>query len=186
VDGAALAARPLTRPGEVLEAAPGLIATQHSGEGKANQYFLRGFNLDHGTDLALTLDGMPLNLRSHAHGQGYADVNFLIPELLAGMRVRKGPYGADQGDFATSGQLDMALVDALARPMAQASAGSFGYWRGLAAGSFALGPGTLLLAGEVVSWGPTPEALTSEALGRARRWAQACEDPEHHHGEERL
>jgi outer membrane receptor protein involved in Fe transport len=86
-----IAARPITRPGEIVEAAPGLIATQHSGEGKANQYFLRGLNLDHGTDLALTLDGMPLNMRTHAHGQGYADLNFLIPEVLGGLLVRKGP-----------------------------------------------------------------------------------------------
>ncbi|WP_431271522.1 TonB-dependent receptor plug domain-containing protein [Dankookia sp. P2] len=87
----ALAARPIARTAEALEAAPGLVVTQHSGEGKANQYFLRGFNLDHGTDLAIMLDGMPVNMRTHAHGQGYADLNFLIPELLAGMRVRKGP-----------------------------------------------------------------------------------------------
>jgi outer membrane receptor protein involved in Fe transport len=100
-----IASRPISRPGEIMEAAPGLIASQHSGEGKANQYFLRGFNLDHGTDLAITLDGMPLNMRSHAHGQGYADLNFLIPELLAEMRLRKGPYGADQGDFANAGQV---------------------------------------------------------------------------------
>ncbi len=72
----------MTRPGEVLESVPGLIVTQHSGEGKANQFFLRGFNLDHGTDIALFLDGMPLNTRTHAHGQGYADINFLIPELV--------------------------------------------------------------------------------------------------------
>src|SRR6185437_9908397 len=77
-----IAARPVTRPAEVLETAPGLIITQHSGEGKANQYFLRGYNLDHGTDLAITLDGMPMNMRTHGHGQGYADLNFLIPELV--------------------------------------------------------------------------------------------------------
>ncbi|HYI85336.1 MAG TPA: TonB-dependent receptor plug domain-containing protein [Acetobacteraceae bacterium] len=86
-----IAARPIARTGEVLEAAPGLIVSQHSGEGKANQYFLRGFNLDHGTDLAITADGMPVNLPTHAHGQGYADTNFLVPELLSGIRVRKGP-----------------------------------------------------------------------------------------------
>src|SRR5262249_8512938 len=79
-------AQPAPRPGEVLEATPGLIVTQHSGEGKANQYFLRGFNLDHGTDLAITVDGMPVNMRTHGHGQGYADVNFLIPELIESMR----------------------------------------------------------------------------------------------------
>ncbi len=145
----ALMSRPLTRPGELLEAAPGLVVTQHSGEGKANQYFLRGLNLDHGTDLALTLDGMPLNLRTHAHGQGYADANFLIPELVAGMTLRKGPAHAEQGDFATAGALGLTLRDALPRPVVQFTGGSFGYWRGLAAGSTALGQGTLLGALEL-------------------------------------
>ena len=167
-----LAARPLSRPGEVVEAAPGLVATQHSGEGKANQYFLRGFNLDHGTDLALTLGGMPLNMRTHAHGQGYADLNFLLPELLGGMAVRKGPYGADQGDFATAGQLDLSLVDSL-RPFAQATLGSFGHWRGLAAGSLALGPGTLLLAGEAVTYqGPWQRGDNLRRLNGLARYSQ--------------
>jgi len=78
--------------GEVLELVPGLIATQHSGEGKANQYFLRGFNLDHGTDIDITLDEMPVNMRTHAHGQGYADLNFMIPELISTMHYSKGPF----------------------------------------------------------------------------------------------
>jgi len=91
--------RPVTRPGEVLEAAPGLIVTQHSGEGKANQYFLRGYNLDHGTDMAITVDDMPVNMRTHAHGQGYADLNWLMPETINALAVRKGPYFADEGDF---------------------------------------------------------------------------------------
>ncbi len=82
ISGAQLNSRPVTRPGEVLEEVPGLIVTQHSGEGKANQFFLRGFNLDHGTDIAIHVDGMPVNMRTHAHGQGYADLNFLIPELV--------------------------------------------------------------------------------------------------------
>jgi hypothetical protein len=143
-----IAARPVARTGEVLEAAPGLIVTQHSGEGKANQYFLRGFNLDHGTDLAISIDGMPVNMPTHAHGQGYADTNFLIPELLNGIRVRKGPYYADDGDFATAGALRLDLVDALERPFVQGTVGSFGYRRGLAAGSMPLGAGTLLGAVE--------------------------------------
>ena len=96
-------ARPASRVGELLEIVPGLIVTQHSGEGKANQYFLRGFNLDHGTDLALTVDGMPVNMPTHGHGQGYADINFLIPELVQSVNVRKGPYFADKGDFASAG-----------------------------------------------------------------------------------
>ena len=83
-------ARPFSRVGEALEVVPGLIVTQHSGEGKANQYFLRGFNLDHGTDLAINVDGMPVNMPTHGHGQGYADINFMIPELIQSVNVRKG------------------------------------------------------------------------------------------------
>ena len=89
--------RPVTRPGEVLEADPGLIVTQHSGEGKANQYFLRGYNLDHGTDMAIWVDDVPINLRTHAHGQGYSDFNWLMPETVNAVDVRKGPYFADEG-----------------------------------------------------------------------------------------
>ena len=187
----ALAARPVARTAEALEAAPGLIVTQHSGEGKANQYFLRGFNLDHGTDLAISLDGMPVNMRTHAHGQGYADLNFLIPELLGGLRVRKGPYVADDGDFATAGALRLDLVDALERPFVQGTAGSFGAWRGVAAGSKDLGPGTLLAAGEVATYegpwrngdalrrlngvlrysqGTALDGVTLTAMGHAGRW----------------
>jgi outer membrane cobalamin receptor len=98
-----LAMRTVYRPGELLEAAPGLIVSQHSGEGKANQFFLRGFNLDHGTDLATYLDDMPVNQRSHAHGQGWTDLNFLIPELTARLDYKKGPYSASEGDFASAG-----------------------------------------------------------------------------------
>ena len=105
--------QPYARPGEYLEATPGLIVTQHSGEGKANQYFLRGFNLDHGTDLAITVDGMPVNMRTHGHGQGYADLSFLIPELISSMRIRKGPYFADEGDFSSAGALHIDYIDTL-------------------------------------------------------------------------
>jgi hypothetical protein len=89
VSGAEVNARPFSRAGEALEAVPGLIVTQHSGEGKANQYFLRGFNLDHGTDLAISVDGMPVNMPTHVHGQGYADINFMIPELIQSANVRR-------------------------------------------------------------------------------------------------
>ncbi|MBX6743071.1 MAG: TonB-dependent receptor [Acetobacteraceae bacterium] len=168
-----LQARPISRTGELLEAAPGLIVTQHSGEGKANQYFLRGFNLDHGTDLAISVDGMPVNMRTHAHGQGYADLNFLIPELVDGMLVRKGPYFADLGDFATAGALGLGLVDSLPRPFVQGTVGSFGYWRGLAAGSTALGPGTLLLAGEVGTYdGPWQRQDALRRLNGVMRYSQ--------------
>ena len=150
ISGETLNTRPVERPGEVLEAAPGLIVTQHSGEGKANQYFLRGMNLDHGTDLAIWLDGMPLNMRTHGHGQGYADVNFLIPELLEQMTVKKGPYWAEESDFASAGSLRLAYANRLERNVVLATGGSFGYWRGLAAGSMAFGQGALTAAGEVV------------------------------------
>ena len=95
--------RPALRTGELLEFVPGLIVTQHSGDGKANQYFLRGFNLDHGTDFATYVDGMPVNMRTHAHGQGYSDLNFLIPELVQRIDYKKGPYFASEGDFASAG-----------------------------------------------------------------------------------
>jgi hypothetical protein len=95
--------RPILRTGEVLEAVPGLVATQHSGSGKANQYFLRGFNLDHGTDFSTSVDKMPVNMRSHGHGQGYTDLNFIIPELIGSITYKKGSYYADLGDFSGTG-----------------------------------------------------------------------------------
>jgi outer membrane receptor protein involved in Fe transport len=139
---------PASRPGEFLEVTPGLVITQHSGEGKANQYFLRGFNLDHGTDLSITVDGMPVNMRTHGHGQGYADINFLIPELVSGIRIRKGPYFADEGDFSSAGSLHIAYRDTFSPGLWQATAGSFGYGRGLAVKSAPVGAGNLLIAGE--------------------------------------
>jgi outer membrane cobalamin receptor len=92
--------RPLLRPGEILETVPGMIVTQHSGDGKANQYFLRGYNLDHGTDFATWVAGMPVNMPTHAHGQGYIDLNFVVPELISRIAYSKGPYFADDGDSA--------------------------------------------------------------------------------------
>ncbi|KQP16797.1 TonB-dependent receptor [Methylobacterium sp. Leaf93] len=148
ITGKALNDRPVTRPGEVLEAVPGLIVTQHSGEGKANQYFLRGFNLDHGSDIAITIDGMPANMRTHGHGQGYADINFLIPELVGAVEFHKGPYFARDGDFASAGSVRIDTIDAVPRPLALTSLGSFGYKRALTIASAPLGEGTLLAAGE--------------------------------------
>ena len=139
--------QPLLRPGAVLENVPGLIVTQHSGEGKANQYFLRAFNLDHGTDLATDIDDMPVNMPTHAHGQGYSDLNFLIPELISDLHFKKGPYYSDEGDFATAGAVRMGLrsqIDAAAA----LGVGEGGYRRALLMGSFPLGTGTLLAAGE--------------------------------------
>jgi outer membrane receptor protein involved in Fe transport len=135
-------AQPALRPGEVLEATPGLIVTQHSGEGKANQYFLRGFNLDHGTDLAITVDGMPVNMRTHGHGQGYADVNFLIPELVQSMRVRKGPYFTEDGDFASAGALRIDYINTMNPGLWQGTLGMYGYGRALAIKSYPVSGGT--------------------------------------------
>jgi len=144
--GAEVNAVPFTRPGEALEIVPGLIVTQHSGEGKANQYFLRGFNLDHGTDLAIKVDGMPVNMVTHGHGQGYADINFMIPELIQSVNVKKGPYFADVGDFGSAGSLAIDYINKLPKNLAEITFGNFGYRRSLAAGSTAAGDGTLLAA----------------------------------------
>jgi hypothetical protein len=149
VTGQELNARPVTRPGELLEAAPGLIVTQHSGEGKANQYFLRGYNLDHGTDMAIWVDDMPINMRTHAHGQGYSDLNFLMPETVNSLEVRKGPYFADEGDFGSAGNLHIGLLDQVDKTIAELTLGSFGYERLFGMGSAKAGEGNLLLAGEV-------------------------------------
>jgi len=137
------------RPAEALEVVPGLIVTQHSGEGKANQYFLRGFNLDHGTDLAIFVDGMPINMVTHAHGQGYADLNFLIPELISWVDVKKGPYFADEGDFSSVGAIHVSLLDAYPSQLFKPTVGSFNYQRYLGIGTTPLGEGNLLVAGEV-------------------------------------
>jgi outer membrane receptor protein involved in Fe transport len=142
-------ARPAYRTGEILEATPGLIVTQHSGDGKANQYFLRGFNLDHGTDLAISVDGVPVNLRTHAHGQGYSDLNFLIPEVVSGLQYQKGPYYADEGDFAAAGAAHVQLMNKLDRGIGELTAGTYGYRRAVVAGSPAAGSGNFVYAVEL-------------------------------------
>jgi len=129
-----LKSRPAQRPGEVLEFIPGMIVTQHSGDGKANQYFLRCFNLDHGTDFATTLNGMPVNMPTHAHGQGYTDLNFLIPELVDRIGYRKGPYFASIGDFGSAGAADPQYRSSLDAPFAQVTLGQKGYRRATARG----------------------------------------------------
>jgi len=141
--------RPALRTGELLEFVPGLIVTQHSGDGKANQYFLRGFNLDHGTDFATYVDGMPVNMRTHAHGQGYSDLNFLIPELVQRIDYKKGPYFAGEGDFASAGAARIRLADRLPQGQASVSVGQHGYVRAVVADSLDAGPGTLLYGLEV-------------------------------------
>jgi hypothetical protein len=128
---------------------PGVIVTQHSGEGKANQYFLRGFNLDHGTDFASTVAGMPVNLPTHAHGQGYSDLNFLIPELVTGVQFSKGPYYADQGDFATAGSSNINYANVLDKSIAHVEAGGEGYARAVFAASPRVGSGHVVAAAEV-------------------------------------
>jgi outer membrane receptor protein involved in Fe transport len=147
ISGADLEIRPLLRPGEILEATPGLIATQHSGGGKANQFFLRGFNLDHGTDFGLSIDDMPVNFRTHGHGQGYLDVNGLIPESVERVDYRKGPYRADTGDFSFVGSAQITTVDHI-DPFATLELGSYGYRRLVGGGSVSVGSGDLLVMGQ--------------------------------------
>jgi hypothetical protein len=168
-------AQPILRPGEALEQMPGLIVTQHSGEGKANQYFLRGFNLDHGTDVAIFIDGMPANMRTHGHGQGYADINFLIPELIQSMRVRKGPYFAEEGDFASAGAVHIDYVDKLPRNLAQVTVGSFGYKRALAIGSHKVGDGVVLAAIEATGYdGPWENPDRQQKFNGVLRYSQGA------------
>ena len=138
--------RSTLRPAEVLEFVPGIIVTQHSGDGKANQYFLRGFNLDHGTDFATFVDGMPVNMPTHAHGQGYSDLNWLIPELVDRLSYRKGPYGAEEGDFASAGVARIRLFDSLPRGLASVTVGENNYRRALLANSTKLATGQWLYA----------------------------------------
>lgn len=141
--------RPIQRVGELLEVIPGFIATQHSGGGKANQYFLRGFNLDHGTDFAVFADGVPLNMRTHGHGQGYLDLNFIIPEFVDSVTFAKGPYRAENGDFTTAGSARFKTVDKLDTPFAKSEIGTNDFYRIVAGGSFKAGAGDLLLGGEL-------------------------------------
>lgn len=131
--------RPRLRPGDVLEAVPGLFAVQHAGGGKANQYFLRGFDADHGTDVAFSVDGVPVNMVSHGHGQGFSDFHFLIPELVVGLEGYKGPYYAHLGDFATAGAVNLRLAEKFDESYAQYSIGQYGIMRGLVVESPDLG-----------------------------------------------
>src|SRR5687767_3958301 len=148
ITAAQLAVRPVNRAAEVLETVPGLIISQHSGEGKANQYYLRGFNLDHGFDFAQTIAGIPVNMPTHAHAQGYADSNFLIPELVSGVQFRKGPYYAENGDFSSAGSANINYFNVLDRPIVSVTGGSFDYGRFLAAASPRVLSGNLLAAVE--------------------------------------
>ena len=149
ITGRQLDARPVMRSGEVLETVPGVVISQHSGEGKANQYYLRGFNLDHGTDFATTVAGMPVNLPTHGHGHGYSDLNFLIPELVSGVQFAKGPYFADQGDFATAGAASISYVNGVERPVVRLGTGEGRFGRALFAGARRAGSGRVLAAFEL-------------------------------------
>ncbi len=161
-----LKSRPALRPGEILEFVPGLIVTQHSGDGKANQYFLRGFNLDHGTDFATRINGMPVNMPSHGHGQGYTDLNFLMPELVSRIEYRKGPYFASNGDFSSAGSADIVYLRQFDAPFAQFTLGENGFRRGVGGASFAVAPEVSLLGAVEVQRndGPwtVPENLKKE------------------------
>lgn len=139
INGVLLQDIPLLRPGEVLETVPGLVVTQHSGDGKANQYFLRGYNLDHGTDLASYVDGVPVNMPTNAHGQGYSDLNFLVPELVDRINYLKGPYFASQGDFSAAGAVDIHYRNSLPQSLINVTLGADDYRRVMVAGSSPLG-----------------------------------------------
>ena len=141
VNATLIGSRPTLRPAELLEFVPGVIVTQHSGDGKANQYFLRGFNLDHGTDFATWVGGMPVNMPTHAHGHGYSDLNWLLPELVSRIAYKKGPYFAEEGDFSSAGAARIALVDKLPQGTASITLGENGYRRALLANSNPLGSG---------------------------------------------
>ncbi|HXZ11826.1 MAG TPA: TonB-dependent receptor [Candidatus Sulfotelmatobacter sp.] len=140
--------RPILRSGEILETLPGLIITQHAGGGKANQYFLRGFNLDHGTDFAIFLDGMPLNLPSHAHGEGYSDMNTVIPEFVERVDAEKGPYFADVGDYGSAGNAYVVFYKTLPQNFFQVDGGMYQFARFVFGVSQKLGKGKLLYGGE--------------------------------------
>lgn len=177
VSGRQLDSRPVLRPGEMLEAVPGLVISQHSGEGKANQYYLRGFNLDHGTDFATSVAGIPANMPSHGHGQGYSDLNFVIPELVSGVRYEKGPYAADQGDFSTAGSADISYVNALEKGIVRVGGGKNGYARALIAQSPKFLAGNLLWAIELSrNNGPWVHPENTRKYNGVLRYSQRSEE----------
>ena len=165
--------RPALRPGELLEYVPGVIITQHSGDGKANQYFLRGFNLDHGTDFAIDVAGMPVNMPTHAHGQGYADLNFLIPELVSGIDYRKGPYYAEVADFSAAGAASIHYANSLPHTIGSVTLGEHNYKRALLAGSPSFGGGTLLYGVELIGQdGPWDNPENFKKFNTALRYSR--------------
>lgn len=190
--------RPISRVGEIMEFVPGMIVTQHSGSGKANQYYLRGFNLDHGTDFATYVDDMPVNMRTHAHGQGYTDLNFLIPELVSHIHYKKGTYSAQEGDFSSAGAARLHLLNQLPNGIASLTVGSYDYQRMLFANSVGLGEGHLLYALDVnhydgpwqvsegvakyngllrYSEGDAQDSMTLTAMAYHNRWSSTDQIP---------
>lgn len=141
--------RPILRTGEILEFIPGMVVTQHSGTGKANQYFLRGFNLDHGTDFATFVDGMPVNMRTHGHGQGYTDLNFVIPEAVQSLNYQKGVYYADIGDFSGAGSATLNTTNSASTPLVSATVGEDNFLRIVGLGDVTINDtNRVVLAGE--------------------------------------
>jgi hypothetical protein len=198
IPGRELNGRAVTRPGEILEAAPGLAVISHADGGKANQYYLRGYNLDHGTDFAVFVDDMPINLPTHAHGQGYADLNWLMPKTVQSLDVRKGPYFADVGDFANAGAAFLNLRDSVDKTIVSVTAGSFDYQRYFTMGSTKLGGGSLLYAGEAnlydgpwdtpdhmrkfsglmrYSQGTATDGFSATAMAYANKWTTTGQQP---------
>lgn len=162
IGAAGLAQRPILRSGELLEVIPGAAVTQHSGTSKANQYFLRGFSLDHGTDFAAFLDDVPLNLPTHGHGQGYLDLHPIIPEPVTQIAFGKGPYCADVGDFSSAGYARYALAEELETPFLKLSGGEYDFYRLVGGGSTTAGPG-VLLAGIETQWYAGPWEFDEDA-----------------------
>ena len=166
--------RPLLRVGEVMESVPGLVATQHSGSGKANQFFLRGFNLDHGTDFATHIDDMPVNMRSHGHGQGYTDLNFLIPELIESLAFTKGSYDAASGDFSGAGSARISSATSELKPTLSLGGGDFGFHRILLTGSTQFDGGRFTYGAEQQGydgpWDSIDENINRQNLWLKQRW----------------
>jgi hypothetical protein len=179
VGAADLRLRPIARDGELLESVPGLIVTQHSGEGKANQYFVRGFNLDHGTDFQTRLEGMPINLPTHGHGQGYTDLNFLIPEFVDHIDYKLGVYHADVGDFGSAGAAEFHLLDKADHPFASVTYGQFGLARFAGGASTRVGGGNLLIGGETKTydgpWAVAERIRKFSEIGRYTRGTAASQ-----------
>ncbi len=171
--------RPRLRPGDILEATPGLFAVQHAGGGKANQYFLRGFDADHGTDVGFFVDGVPINMVSHGHGQGYADFHFLIPELVVSLDAYKGPYYAQFGDFSTAGAINLRLAESFEESYASLQYGQYGVRRGLVMASPRLGEDWRAVAAAEVFEDDGP-FKNPEQLSRYNVFLRATRELDHH------